>query len=920
MLDKVQTPDSTPTTGSTNLVTSGGVKAALDQKVDKVSGKGLSTNDYTDAEKQKLGGIASGAQVNVIEGVQVNGTDLPVSGKKANVAVPTKTSDINNDSGFITKDADNLTNYKDNDALNELLEQKASKSDLEDGTLVPKLAGDLESWASRGNLSVKETFSDIARTSGGDVSINSAAGCIIDSIVATKDFYAASLINTGKNLLRRATAVGTGWYFLAPALEWGAYGSAAKPNGVLVLNSNRVSLGTADGVVVYFKPLASGVPTSATDGTAIAPVVSEGKSFYCTSEMGYIIISGIDRASTCVRIAWSTDYDEYIAIDAANDAGGELALAAAIHAMHDYDVMLCVGGIGDSIERLSDTQVNLIPRNNRIKPTWTTTADEVEEGATQTYTHKATIAGLLPGGSVRCGELGVSVNGTEISYQDTSEDATTDWVYYNLATITATAYNLATGIAVNDWGLTILTQASGEAKVTMRYAQGYPDAMAALLNGGVVARLVPLETGVAENRDHIRALETYAFGQDLSFIDPLTGVAKVSRSTANSYIIRKPGVYRIPLIYGNGIKNGAVNSDAYTRQGSTYTADFVNHLGAAITAPYIEDNAGCVAVSAGLLWQTASGMISNVGIYEGVDCKYLAFTVASVPATNGLAVLHVKDANGDIMWSWTVWCAATLASPFVLMNFTNAEYEMFGEPMGAIWNANRDHFTMPHYQWGRKDPMAPAAAYNSTTQMTLYDIEGNVYSGFGSYGVVDDSDAGGTVRSVANAIKMPNKFFLEYDAAKYNWNNLAWFNNFWDASITASGLNADNQATAIKTIYDPCPVGWMLPGNRFATGFTTTGGNSADPEQFNIIGSFASGYTFKKNAADEGGVYFPAAGYRYRTSGGLYGVGSYGYFWSLAPFSQAYARSLYFSSGSVYPLLSISRASGFSVWACRELN
>ena len=34
-------------------------------KVDKVSGKGLSTNDYTDAEKTKLSGIASGAEVNV---------------------------------------------------------------------------------------------------------------------------------------------------------------------------------------------------------------------------------------------------------------------------------------------------------------------------------------------------------------------------------------------------------------------------------------------------------------------------------------------------------------------------------------------------------------------------------------------------------------------------------------------------------------------------------------------------------------------------------------------------------------------------------------------------------------------------------------------------------------------------------------
>ena len=38
---------------------------ALANKVDKVSGKGLSTNDYTTAEKTKLAGIAEGAEVNV---------------------------------------------------------------------------------------------------------------------------------------------------------------------------------------------------------------------------------------------------------------------------------------------------------------------------------------------------------------------------------------------------------------------------------------------------------------------------------------------------------------------------------------------------------------------------------------------------------------------------------------------------------------------------------------------------------------------------------------------------------------------------------------------------------------------------------------------------------------------------------------
>lgn len=45
-----------------------------------------------------------------VDDVKVNGTSV-VTNKIANVTVPTKTSDLTNDSGYITKDVDDLTNY-----------------------------------------------------------------------------------------------------------------------------------------------------------------------------------------------------------------------------------------------------------------------------------------------------------------------------------------------------------------------------------------------------------------------------------------------------------------------------------------------------------------------------------------------------------------------------------------------------------------------------------------------------------------------------------------------------------------------------------------------------------------------------------------------------------------------------------------
>ncbi len=125
------------------------IEGLLDDKVDKEAGKGLSTNDYTTTEKNKLAGIAAGAEVNVqsnwnetntgsdafilnkptklsqftndgdgtagsafatedyadqhggkIDVIKVNGTTQTITNKTVDISVPTKTSDLINDSNF----------------------------------------------------------------------------------------------------------------------------------------------------------------------------------------------------------------------------------------------------------------------------------------------------------------------------------------------------------------------------------------------------------------------------------------------------------------------------------------------------------------------------------------------------------------------------------------------------------------------------------------------------------------------------------------------------------------------------------------------------------------------------------------------------------------------------------------------------
>ena len=72
---------------SQDIVT--GLSDALAGKVNVEAGKGLSTNDFTDDLMSKLEGIAAGAQVNVLEAVQVNGTALQITGKAVNIPIAT---------------------------------------------------------------------------------------------------------------------------------------------------------------------------------------------------------------------------------------------------------------------------------------------------------------------------------------------------------------------------------------------------------------------------------------------------------------------------------------------------------------------------------------------------------------------------------------------------------------------------------------------------------------------------------------------------------------------------------------------------------------------------------------------------------------------------------------------------------------
>lgn len=121
----------------------------IDKKVDKISGKGLSTNDYTTAEKNKLTGIASGAEVNVQPDWNVTDTNsdayvknkptsLPASDVYSWAKQPNKPSYSKSEVGLGNAENTSDANKNVNSAL--YLRSRGNVA-AETGTTLPAVAG-----------------------------------------------------------------------------------------------------------------------------------------------------------------------------------------------------------------------------------------------------------------------------------------------------------------------------------------------------------------------------------------------------------------------------------------------------------------------------------------------------------------------------------------------------------------------------------------------------------------------------------------------------------------------------------------------------------------------------------------------------------------------------------------------------------
>ena len=355
----------------------------------------------------------------------------------------------------------------------------ALQQNIENGVVVSAKALNLKSWVDR-RTPVKDVWSGVVRTTAGEMSVETERGGKLLSIVAKEDFSASEFRATGFNLLRDAVAVGSGYYFLVPALPFGVVGTAQAPNGVLFTDNEGTNLRPA----VYFKPLSSGVPASVTDGSPCAYTEASYNSksyrFYTTSQPGYIIVSDITLNQTCAHLGWSRRYDDYVGISADSDAGGSVALSTILSAVHsDVQKLLSLGVVADRID-FTAGYATWRRYVGLTTPTWTNVEDPDNPG---TYKHSAVISDMANNGLAAfygSESIVLQVDGTTVSYSDDSATATSSKVKYELASVASGSVVISPEFNMEDWGLEKFLGVTGSAYVTAQYERGIIDTLAAV--------------------------------------------------------------------------------------------------------------------------------------------------------------------------------------------------------------------------------------------------------------------------------------------------------------------------------------------------------------------------------------------------------------------------------------------------------
>ena len=296
--------------------------------------------------------------------------------------------------------------------------------------------------------------------------------------------------------------------------------------------------------------------------------------------------------------------------------------------------------------------------------------------------------------------------------------------------------------------------------------------------------------------------------------------------TANSYIVPKDGYYKFKAtVRGNGIGQlvspGSTSTIVLTEQ--LQSVDITNQLVKVEPLWWHTYNAGAPDLTSLNAGEHFTMLNEGKPDADG----YVSFNVPKWHEGN--LILVGRDARGDILWSWHIWFTEEpkmmKSNSFVVMDRNlGATYAPVSptEPSGTSLTETYGFY----YQWGRKDPFLEKDA-----EVYIYDSDTGKYNASTS-AFAEDADVAD--KTVANAVSNPMTYHLAADSGSdYNgvFGSKYLMSSF---SVTADNNDIKNQCysnmvhpesrpslwgysaakgygvTTTKTMYDPCPPGYLV--------------------------------------------------------------------------------------------------------------